>query len=124
MATAEQREQFRLDLGLDNDESVFPDDEIDGLYARAEATHGTGTDASDAYALLLGVRRLRARAVTLTDYEQGDSSEKMSQIYKHLAEMEKAIEARYGAAVALQTSTLRYGKLRSHRTRRAEWPDA
>lgn len=123
MATVAQREQFRLDLGVANDETVFTNAEVDALYARAEAKHTAG-EAADAYALLLGVRRLRAKAVTLADYEQGDSAEKLNQVYKNLEALERSIEARYNATATAALGTMRYARLKGHKARREEWPDA
>ena len=48
MATATQRTNFRLDLGLNDDETVFTDTEVNNIFTRAGAKY-SNTDVKEAY---------------------------------------------------------------------------
>lgn len=124
MATEAQRNYFRDDLGLDHDETVFTDEAIDDLYTRAAEKH-SDDELIEAYARVLGCRQGVAKAATLTDYDQGDSSEKLSQVFKQLAALLKLYEAAYTALLAASSTRppVRMGALKAVPSRREDYPN-
>jgi hypothetical protein len=67
------------DLGITADESVFTNDELDRLYARADNDYNS--------AVYLAWRQLQANAAKFNDYTAGETQEKKSQIYDHIKDM-------------------------------------
>lgn len=122
MATASERTWFRLELGLDDDESVFTDSEIDGIYETAAVDHPGDATLTGALALVIGVRRLKRKTVSLTDYDQGESSEKLSQVFKHLAAVESDIKAEYYRLRAQSQTPMRMGRLKKVPSRQERYP--
>lgn len=74
--SADQITDFRRDLGIGVDGTVFTDDELNRLYDRA----GSGYSK----AVYLAFRQLLADAAKLNDYQLGSSSETKSQVFKHV----------------------------------------
>jgi len=121
--TSEQRSDLRIDLGLTDDETVFTNTAIDRLYARAGEQY---TDAAviEAWVRVQACRQLRNQASTLTDYTQNASSERLSQVFANLGQMQTAFERDLAAAKHSGLSSLRKGTLKGKPTREKEYPDA
>lgn len=124
MPTATQRTNLRLDLGLADDETVFTTAAIDALYTRAAALHPSDTALQDALVRVLAVRQLRNMHATLADYDQGESSEKLSQVFKHLDTLAKDFAAEYAALSLSAQTPMRFAKMKRTPSRRTGWPDA
>jgi hypothetical protein len=77
--SAEQLADLQGDLGITDDETVFTDAELNRLFTRANENYPG--------AVFLGYRQLLASAAKFRDYSMGMSSEKRSQIFKHLKDM-------------------------------------
>ncbi len=123
MATDTQRADLRADLGLDDDETVFTDDELDRLYVRAGDRY-TATDCIEAYVRVLGCKQLRAKASNMTDYTQNDTQEKLSQIFANLGKMQADFESELIAATKSSAASVRIGALKKQPTRLKDYPDA
>lgn len=123
MTTATQRTNFRLDLGLADDETVFTDDEIDALFIRAAAKYSV-TEVKEAYVLVLGARQLRNKSASLTDYEANDSSEKLSQVFKNLDKLYADLYGEFVAVRDANRSSMRVARPKRKPARKVEWPDA
>jgi hypothetical protein len=124
MATTTQRTDLRLDLGLADDETTFTNTEVDRLFTRAAAKYPGNTTARDAYVRVLACNQLRNKYVTAVDYEQNDSAEKLSQIFKNLEVMRKTFEADLADAVRRGLSPLRVMKPKRKPRMYKEYPDA
>ena len=84
--TADQLSDFRLDIG--DPGSVFTDDEIQRLWARAgEALEDADDERQYALTMYYGCRQLLASAVKFVDYTVGQTTEKKEQVFKHLEKM-------------------------------------
>ena len=123
MATANQRSDLRLDMGLDDDETVFSNTEVDRLFVRAADTYDT-TAEQEAYARVLACKQLRNKTSTLTDYQQNDSSEKLSQVFKHLDRMQTDFEADLVAVRRRNVPSMRVARMNQKPARKLEHPDA
>ncbi len=123
MATATQRLDLRLDLGLDDDETVLDDAAVDRLFVRAAVAY-TDDASVEAYARVLACRQLRAQAANLTDYTQNESSEKLSQVFAQLGKLQTMFEADLAAAQGANRVSVRIGALKKKPSRLKEWPDA
>lgn len=123
MATATQRKRFRWDLGLDDDETVFTNDEVDDLFDQAGDKYDT-VSLLEAYARVLGARRLRNKAASLTDYTANDSSEKLSQVFKNLDKLYADLWGVFEEELAANTPKMRVMTPKTKPARKVEWPDA
>lgn len=94
MATAQQRSDFRADIGdtgyTDSDTGAtvyaFTDDEIDRIYERVENDHEL--------AVLLGIWQLLANAAKFYDYASGFTRQNQAVIYKNLADLYDRMSSR------------------------------
>lgn len=113
-------DDFRADIGDVN--SAFTDADIDTLETRATAKYGA--DSAYEGARVMAINQLIANAAKFRDYTANESSDKKSQVFKHLKdlrtiykdELDDAIEDASGASV-------RMGRGRIKPPRRKELPD-
>jgi hypothetical protein len=124
MATATQRTRFRLNLGLDDDETVFTNTEVDDIFVEAAEEHTSPAKLKVAYALVIGAKRLKRKAATLADYTANDSSEKLSQVFKNLDSIYKDVLADYTVLLEAQRPKMRVAVPTKKPARKVEWPDA
>lgn len=123
MTTTQQRTDLRLDLGLPDDEAGFTSTEIDRLYVRAAAAY-SDTACIEAYVRVLACDQLRAKAVTLADYTEGDSQEKLSQVFDHLGKLRAVYADNLAAAAQAGLVSVKIGKLKKKPTTLRDYPDA
>lgn len=123
MPTSDQRSDLRLDLGLDDDETVLTNTAIDRLYTRAAESY-TDTGVIEAWVRVQACRQLRNKASTLTDYTQNASSERLSQVFANLDKMQAGFERDLAAAKRSGMSSVRKGTMNGKPTREKEYPDA
>jgi hypothetical protein len=124
MATTTQRARFRADLGLDDDESVFTDAEIDDLFIRAGERY-SNPEGVYACARLLGVDQLIARmAPLLVSYRQGESSEDPTPILQGLQALRTLYADALQGTASASGGNARIMGLRRKPTRIKEYPDA
>ena len=123
MATATQRTNFRLDLGLNDDETVFTDTEVNNIFTRAGAKY-SNTDVKEAYARVIGVVQLRNKTANQVDYKANDSDEKLSQIFKNLDRMKKDFQADLDVALKTSLPKMRVAVPKRKPKRTIELPDA
>jgi hypothetical protein len=108
MATATERIRFRLMVG-DNDASneVFGDSEIDSLFTWAAEDYAGNSAAKFAQACLYGIRTLKADAAKQVTYKQNLSTENLSDLFKHLDELQKDFEDDLAEAVTAASGSVR-----------------
>lgn len=117
-------DDFRADIGDAN--TAFSNLEIDRLAERAAARWG----AAVAYegARVLAVQQLLANAAKRYDYTANESSEKQSQVFKHLQDMLKLYQADLDDVLSdlaeASSGKARFGGTRKIPSRRKEYPDA
>lgn len=123
MATEFQRSRLRDDIGADA--TSLPDAEADAIYVEAGESY-TDADSIKAATRVIAIRRLLASSAKLTTYRQNNSSENMSDVFKHLqdllglwqGELDKAVTA--GSAVG----AARFGGMRRKPAAIREYPDS
>jgi len=81
--TANQIEDMRGDLGIDNTQTVFTDYNLQRLYDRDTADALNGANVYER-AIAYGYRQLLAAASKLHDMKTGTVSETLSQVVTHL----------------------------------------
>ena len=86
--------------------------------------HPSDTDLKVAYALVLGAKQLKRKAASLADYEQNDSAEKLSQVFKHLDSVYDDVYADYHTLLSSSRSKMRVANVKKKPARKVEWPDA
>lgn len=123
MATQTQRTNFRLDLGLNDDETVFTDTEVNNIFTRAGAKY-TATDVIEAYTRVIGCVQLRNKTANQVDYKENDSDEKLSQIFKNLDRMKADFAQALKEAIKSSLPSMRAMVPRRKPRRRIEFPDA
>lgn len=77
--TAEQLSDLQSDLGIDDNEAVFTDAELERLYTRAGEVYAT--------AVYMAWRQLLAASTKYIDYRVAQTEEKRSQVYSHIKDM-------------------------------------
>jgi hypothetical protein len=83
--TEVQIADVRADIGDSNpDAQSFTDTEIQRLYTRAEEIHGAGSALVEPQVRVLAIKQLWASSAKLTTYKQNQSSENLSDVFKHL----------------------------------------
>lgn len=117
-------DDFRADIGDAN--SAFADGEIDKLETRA--TERWGADVAYEGARVLAVQQLLANSAKLTDYTANESSDKKSQIFKHLQDMLKLYKSdlsdKQEELAQAAGANARFGGTRKKPSRLKEYPDA
>lgn len=111
MAITEQiLSDMRLDLGLDNAETVFTDAELTRLYERANEDYATS--------VYYGFLALMANASKRYDYQAGQTNVKAGDVFDHLLRMTTMWELRAKES----TETLRIVGLRPVPTLHPDYP--
>lgn len=77
--SATQLTDIQADIGIGSDESVFEDDELNRLYARADSDYSL--------AVLYAIRQLLIDAASLYDYKRADDADKKRQVFENLEKM-------------------------------------
>ena len=75
----DQRSDIQADIGIDSDQTVFTDAELDRLYTRASSDYDT--------AVVYALDQLLADAAKFNDYTAGASSERKSQVFENLMKL-------------------------------------
>lgn len=122
MPTAQQRDDVREDLGESS--SSLTDAKIDRLYARAEADYPDNDRAVEAQVRILALRQLKSEASKRVDYTQGESEEKLSQVYKQIDGLLKDFMADLTSAIATTLPPVQFGGLRCKPTRLEDYPES
>jgi hypothetical protein len=113
-------DDFRADIGDAN--SAFTDAEIDTLEQRAIARWSE--DVAYEGARVLAINQLLASAAKLADYAANESSEKKSQVFKHLSELRKLYKSDLDdARDDVAGASVRSGRSTRKLSRRKEYPD-
>lgn len=77
--TTDQLADFQADLGIDDSEAVFTDEELERLFTRASEDYPT--------AVYYAWRQLLAASTKYIDYRVAQTEEKRSQAYQHIKDM-------------------------------------
>lgn len=115
MPTAADRTRFRRKVGDNGTPQAFTDDEIDDIFAEAGDAYDDDSLIM-AEACVLGIEALLADSAKLTSYKQGQSSESLSDIFKHLKELLGSLKARRNEIL----NNLAGGGIRILRMRKAD----
>lgn len=112
-----RNQRLRIDVGLDpDDQASLPDDIADDNYVRAEA-YSSDPLVQDAYAHVITIEQLWAKAVMETDYIQNESTEKASQRFDHYGKLLEGWKKNLALAET-DSSIIPYGALRGAKTMR------
>lgn len=124
MATAQQRYRLRRKLG--GTVEAMPDEYLNDLWDEAAETHIVyGDDAVMLKARILGLDDLIMQASKDVDYQQNETSEKLSQRMKALQSEREKLEGDLAALVAENVGPgLGIGKMKPLPTRREDYPRA
>jgi hypothetical protein len=120
MATDTQATRLRADIGATD--ASLPKTEVDDIFEEASESY-TATAAIKAHTRVIAIRRLLASSAKLTTYRQNQSSENLSDIFKHLEKLLAHWENQLSAANATGQSVAKFGRTRSIPRRIAEFPD-
>lgn len=121
MTTETQIDRLRADIGADS--TTLPSSEADDVFAQAGETYTTAA-AIEAYARVIAIQRLLASSAKRTTYRQNQSSENLSDVFKHLQELLKHWQGELTKAKASGQSVASFGRPRAIPQRIAEFPDA
>lgn len=77
--TSDQLADMQADLGIDDSEAVFTDEELERLFQRASEDYNS--------AVYLAWRQLLANSARYIDYRVAQTEEKRSQVFAHIKEM-------------------------------------
>lgn len=122
MATeAQLRDRLRRDVGANS--TALSDADADALFEEAGETYSDAASAY-AYARVLALQGILASSAKLTSYKQNESSENLSDIFKHLKELLKVWEDKTTDAVAAGGSgAARFGSVRRKPATVREYPE-
>lgn len=121
MATATERERLRQDVGANS--TALSDADADEIYTEAAETY-TDSATINAYTRTIAIRRLLASSARLTSYKQNESTENLSDVFKHLKELLKLWEGKTTDAVAAGGSgAARFGSVRRKPATVREYPE-
>lgn len=125
MATATQRMRFRNDVGDDLTNPSFSDAEIDDLYLQATEQSITDVESVETFVRWRAFEQLLVNAAKRVTYTQNQSSETLSDLFKHLKDMLDYWKKRFEDAVAaVSGSAIMWGAPRKKPTRLVEYPDS
>lgn len=122
MATeAQLRDRLRRDVGANS--TALSDADADALFEEAGETYSDAASAY-AYARVLALQGILASSAKLTSYKQNESSESLSDVFKHLKELLKVWEDKTTDAVAAGGSgAARFGSVRRKPATVREYPE-
>ena len=122
MATELDYNRLRRDIGVDD--TTLPDEEAEALFVEAgERYADAGTAAS--YTRVLALQGILASAAKLHSYKQNESTENLSDVFKHLKELLAIWEAKVSDAVtaaAGSSGAARFGGVRRKPAQVREYP--
>lgn len=119
MATS-AADRLRRDVGATA--STLSDDDATDLFDEAGETY-TDTATAAAYARVLAIQGILASSAKLTSYKQNESSEELSDVFKHLKDLLKLWEDKVSDAIAATGSgAVRFGRVRLKPARIREYP--
>lgn len=120
MATATERSRLRSDIGADV--TSLPDVDADAIYTEAAESHSDAR-VVHAEARVIAIRRLLASSARLTSYRQNNSTENLSDVFKHLQSLLGLWEGNRDRAVAEAGSgAARFGGVRPRPAAVREYP--
>ncbi|KAB2861022.1 MAG: hypothetical protein K8L91_07935 [Anaerolineae bacterium] len=123
-ATAQQISDFREDIGDVGSPPIFDDDAVNRIYDRAIAAY-SDAETYEAEMRVIGIRQLLADAAKRVSYKQNQSSENMSDVFKHLKQLLDLWQGiRDDAASASSGGGAVWGSLRKKPSRSYEVPDS
>lgn len=121
MATATERQRLRDDIGANS--SALSDSDADEIFVEAGETY-TDTASATVYTRVIAIRRLLASASRLTSYKQNESSESLSDVFKHLQELLKHWSGEVDEAIRANSGAARFGSVRRKPVRVREYPES
>ena len=98
--SAAQLTDIQADIGIGSDESVFTDDELNRLYARADSDYSL--------AVLYAIRQILTNAARFHDLTRGDDSDKKQQVFANLEKIYDKWVTETGGAAPLVTGTIEF----------------
>jgi hypothetical protein len=121
MATELERERLRKDIGAD--ENSLTNTDADEIFTEAGEEYAAAGQIKAA-TRVIAIKRLMANAAKLTTYRQNESTENLSDVFKHLEKLLAQWEKELGASTAAGQSSARFGRPRRIPRHIAEFPDA
>lgn len=122
MATELEINRLRRDVGAS--ETTLPDEDAEALFVEAgERYTDAGTAAS--YTRVLALQGILASAAKLTSYKANESSESLSDVFRHLTQLLSIWEAKVSDAItdaAGSSGAARFGGLRRKPAKVREYP--
>ncbi len=123
-ATAQQITDFREDIGDVGATPIFDNPAVQRIYDRATAAY-TDIPTYEAEMRVLGIRQLLADAAKRVSYKQNQSSENMSDVFKHLKQLLELWQGiRDDAALANSGGGAAWASLKKKPARSYELPDS
>jgi gas vesicle protein len=122
MATATERSRLRRDTGTDA--TSLPDATADDIFTEAGEKY-TDAGAIAAYSRVLVIQSLLSSSARLATYKMNESSENLSDVFKHLKELLKVWEDKTDDAItaaAGSSGAARFGGLRRKPATIREYP--
>lgn len=114
-------DRLRRDLGAS--EAALSDEDAADLLEEAGEKY-SDTASAYAYARVLGIQGLLSSSAKLTSYKANESSENLSDVFKHLKELLKVWEDKTTDAVAAGGSgAARFGSVRRKPAAVREYPE-
>jgi len=96
--SADQLTDIQADLGIGSDASVFTDDELNRLYARADSDYNL--------AVFYAIRQILTNAARFHDLTRGDDSDKKQQVFANLEKIYDKWVSETGGGSPLVTGTI------------------
>lgn len=122
MATVTDYNRLRDDIGAD--EATIDNVEAAAIWDEAAEDYPVAT-ATKAQARVIALRRIWASSAKLTSYQQNQSSESLSDVFKHLGQLLQYWEGQRDSANRLTgDGVARWGKPGQPPTRIKGYPDA
>jgi hypothetical protein len=120
--TQSQIDRLRRDVGAN--ETSLPDETIQDIFDEAGEKY-TDTGTITAYTRVLTIQSLLSSSARLTTYKQNESSENLSDVFKHLRDLLAIWEAKTDDAItaaAGSSGAARFGGVRRKPAKVREYP--